>query len=486
MLKDVKNTIKQSAVYGLSRISIKLVAFVLFPLYSIYFSVEQYGIIVRGEIFWQLLQSFMLYATETAIIRWYSLVEDSEKKKSLIFSVFSFVFLLNLVFLVLSFSFPGNLSLIVFSTPDYEFVIKVCLLVGMFETLIGIPLVMLRIKEKSIMYVFIVVLETVLSLFLQIYFITSTDYGLIGIFISKFIASIIVFVLLVPSMLKSFSFRIDFKLLIDVLKFSFPLMIASLVSSMFNSQDRFILGYLTDSKEVGLYGLGYNIAGILTFVFISPFALAFPVIFWKKIRDENAQRFYTKSMTYSFLIFLFGAIVLSLIAPHFIKVFARNPDYWLSKNIVPFISFSLVFYGMQIIGVMSFYHEKKTNIVLLIFILSSITNIIINLILIPFFGMYGAAISTFISYLISTILIYQFSKKYYFIKWENTKLIIAMTTGIALVIPFYLFNIENLLLSITLKIAAMILFPIILYLFHFYEEIEILTVKQFARKLIKK
>lgn len=486
MLKDVKNTIKQSAVYGLSRISIKLVAFVLFPLYSIYFSVEQYGIIVRGEIFWQLLQSFMLYATETATIRWYSLLEDSEKKKSLIFSVFSFILILNLIFLISSFYFPNAISSFVFSSPDHSNVIKVCLLVGMFETLIGIPLVVLRIREKSVMYVSIVVLETVLSLGLQIYFITSTEYKLIGIFISKLIASVAVFVLLLPSLLRSFRFRIDFSLLSDVLKFSLPLMIASLVSALFNSQDRFILGYLTDSKEVGLYGLGNNVAGILTFVFISPFALAFPVIFWKKIKDDNAKRFYTKSMTYSFLVFVFGALVLSLAAPNFIKIFARNPDYWLAKNIVPFIAFSLVFYGMQVVGLMSFYHDKKTKVVLLILVLSSITNIIMNLVLIPHYRMYGAAVSTFASYLISTILIYIFSKKYYFIKWENSKLVTALTAGIVLVVPFYVLNIENLLLSVTLKLIAIILFPIILYIFNFYEEIEILSVKQYIRKFIRK
>lgn len=482
MLKDVKNTIKQSAVYGLSRISIKLVAFVLFPLYSIYFSVEQYGIIVRGEIFWQLLQSFMLYATETAIIRWYLLLEDPEKKKTLVFSVFSFIFILNLIFLILSFYFPGAISELVFSTPGYAEVIKVCLLVGMFETLIGIPLVLLRIKERSVMYVTIVVLETLLSLGLQVYFITSTEYKLIGVFVSKLIASAFVFVLLLPGLIKSFKFKIDFSLLSDVLKFSLPLMAASLVSALFNSQDRFILGYLTDSKEVGLYGLGNNIAGILTFVFISPFALAFPVIFWKKIKDENAQRFYTKSMTYSFLVFVFGALVLSLAAPNFIKIFARNPDYWLAKNIVPFIAFSLVFYGMQVVGLMSFYHDKKTKIVLLILVISSVLNIVFNLFLIPIYGMYGSAISTFASYLISSILIYTFSKKYFFIKWENTKLFTALTTGIILVAPFYIFNISNLLLSIALKCIAIILFPIILYLFRFYEQIEIQSVKQYIRK----
>lgn len=482
MLQDIKNTIKQSAIYGLSRISFKFVAFLLFPLYSIYFSVDDYGIIVRGEIFWQLIQSSMLYAIETAIIRWYTLIPEPQKKKSLIVSVFSFLLVLNILLLAIALIAPKLISSLLFTTPDFGLLVQICLVVSMFETLVGLPLVILRIQEKATKYSIIVILETLVSFGLQFYFITSTSQKLNGIFISKAIASLLIFFILMPTLVRSINLKIDLKILKEVLIFSFPLMIASFVSFLFNSQDRFILGYLSDSREVGLYGLGSNIAGILVFLLVSPFALAFPVLFWKKIDDGNAARYFTKTMTYSFLAFVFGAMVLSLITPNFIKVFARNPDYWSAKSVVPILSFSRVLYGMQVIGFMSFYQHKKTSIVLLILVISAIFNIILNLILVPPFKMYGASVSTFLSYFISTILIYRLSKRYYFIKWENYKLTISILISALLVAPFYLFNIENLILSITLKTLAIIIFPFILYIFHFYEDIELVTVKNYLRK----
>ena len=191
-------------------------------------------------------------------------------------------------------------------------------------------------------------------------------------------------------------------------------------------------------------------------------------------------------MTYSYYAFVYLALVISLITPYFIKVFARNPDYWIAKNIVPFIAFSLAFYGIQVVGFMSFYHHKNTSRVLLILIISAFTNIILNLLLIPHFEMYGSAIATFVSFFISVILIYQFSKKYYFIRWENYKLIISMLIAIIIVVPFYLVNFQNLYISLILTLSAIIVYPVILYFFKFYEEIELKTVKNYMSNLFHK
>ena len=100
--------------------------------------------------------------------------------------------------------------------------------------------------------------------------------------------------------------------------------------------------------------------------------------------------------------------------------------------------------------------------------------------------MYGSAIATFISFFVSVIMIYRFSKKFYFIKWENYKLTISFLIAMLIVIPFYLFKLENLTISISLSLIAIIAFPLILYFFKFYEEIEVKTMKNFIYNIIKK
>ena len=243
--------------------------------------------------------------------------------------------------------FTKSISQSVFNSSDYQVIVVFCVLISLSETLIGIPLLILRIEERASKYSFVVMTSSVISMLAQVYFIIYTNYKLEGIFLSKVIAPSLIFLSLIPILTRSLELKFNNIVAKEVLIFCYPLMLASLVSTLLNSQDRFILGYITDSKEVGLYGLGCNIAGILTFLLISPLSLAFPVVFWKKINDGNALRFYSKSMTYSYFILVWAALALSLIAPHFIKIFAKNPDYWLAKNVVPFISFSLREYSLE-------------------------------------------------------------------------------------------------------------------------------------------
>ncbi|RPI18066.1 MAG: hypothetical protein EHM58_07005 [Ignavibacteriae bacterium] len=481
MIQDIKNTVKQSAIYGLSRVSFKLIAFILFPLYSIYFSVDQYGIIVRGEIFWQLIFTTMIYATETALIRWYFLTEES-KRKSLIFTQFSFVSVINLALVIISIIFSSSIAFLIFNADGFKNLVIYCALISLSETILGVPLIILRIKEKAFIYSISVIGETLLSLVLQLYFIFYTNNKLEGIFISKIIASFIVVLALSPVLIKNIQLKINYTLLKEITIFCFPLMLASLVSYLFISQDRFILGYMVGSAEVGLYGLGSNIAGFITFVLISPFALAFPQVFWRKVKDENAGRFFTKSMTYSFLIFVYGALFLSIISPYFIKVFALNPDYWAAKGIIPIKSFSLVFNGMQVVGLMSFYYYKKTSVVLYFLIISNILNVILNILFISYWGMYGAAFATLASYVFSSFLMYVWSKKYYFIKWENYKMTIAFIFGVLLTIPFYTISQTNKIQYLFFAIIALLIYPVILYLFKFFEEAEILVFKKVIRR----
>lgn len=486
MLSDIKNTVRQSAVYGLSRISLKIAGFILFPLYSLYLSVDQYGVLVRAEIFWQIINSFVLFAFETAFMRWAANANGEDDKRRLAFTVFSIVAAINLLFLFAGLLLKDQLSGLLFETTQYTTLVLICFGISTAESLIGIPLVILRMQEKAGKYLSVVVTSTVVSMAVQLYVLFNIEQKITGIFIAKLIAPILMLAVMTPFMLRYLRFSFDKKLAKELLSFTLPLMLASFVSMMLSGQDRFILGYLTDSTEVGLYGLGYNIAGILNFIIVAPFAMAFPVIFWKKLEDENGPRFFTKTVTYAQFIITWCALALSLYAPHFIKIFALNTDYWGAASVIPMLAYAFVLMNMQVTGHMSFYHSKKTNVVLMIYVIATAANFLLNLLLIPMFKMYGAATANFLSYLICVIMIYILSPKYYFIKWEMHKLVLMLLLAIALTVPFFIFDIENNIIEIVSKTIAVAAFPFILYLFNFYEEIEITSIKGFFLKYSRK
>ena len=264
-------------------------------------------------------------------------------------------------------------------------------------------------------------------------------------------------------------------------------MFASLAGTLLNQSDRFILGYLGNSTQVGLYSLAYNICGLLNFMVIAPFGLAFTVLSWKKLGDDNAKRFFTKNITYLFFTVAYLALILSLSIPNLIKIFTLNDNYWYAKDIVPWISIAMPFYGISIIGFFSFYVSKKTYYILYIMLISLAINITLNIILIPVLNIYGAAISNFISFLSLCFITYRFSRKNYFFEYEWTKLFTIVIVFAAIVFPFYYFNLnEFTILNFSLKLISVILFPFILYLFKFYEPQEVESIKGFVNKYFLK
>ncbi len=486
MLKDIKNTLRQSAVYGLSRISSKLIAFILLPLLTLNFTVAEYGIYVLTESLWQILWAVFLFGLESGIVRWYLEITDTISRKKLIFSVSIFLFIFNSLLIFIIYVCSAPLAKILFESITYSRFVIYASLIAFVETFSFVIFLLLRIEEKAKTYSILSILCALISLGLQVYFLQFTTIKLEGVFISKIVAPLAILFLLIPYFLKHIKPGFEKKTMKDLLIYSFPIMAASLVVTFLNQIDRYILGYLTNLTNVGVYGLAYNISGLINFLIISPFSLAFTVISWKKLNDINAKRFYTKTVTYLFLSVTYISLIIALFTPHFIKIFALKTDYWIASNFVPYIILAMPFYGIHIIGVFSFYVTKKTKYIFYSYVIALIVNITLNFIFIPKFTIYGASIVNLISFITLTVVIYVFSKKNYFFEYEWTKITVMVLSYLILVTPFFYFIFENRLLEIILKIVAVSVYPLILYMFRFFEPIEIQNIKGFINKYVFK
>lgn len=486
MLKDLKNTIRQSAIYGLSRIATKLVSFVLLPVYSVYFSVEEYGIISRVETFWQILFAIFSFGLETGLIRWYYKISDTDERKKFLFSASVFLVLINLVFILIFFFTAGIFSELIFLTVQYSSLIFYACLIAVMEAFVFIFFLLLRVNEKAFRYTLFSVLIALFNLLIQIFYIFYTDNKLNGIFIARIISPAIILVMIFPYYVRYLKFGFDIRGLKELIIFSLPIMMAGVFGILLNQSDRYVLGYLSTPSDVGLYSLAFNICGLLNFFIIAPFALAFSVSSWKKYNTENALRFYTKNITYLFFAVTYLALALSLSIPNLIKIFTLNKGYWLAKDIVPWLAIAMPFYGISIIGFFSFYVAKKTYYILYFSIICVSVKIILDIILIPMFQVYGAAVANFISFVLICILNYKFSKRHYFFNYEWVKLFQMVFVYVLLVFPFfYLQLFELTFLNVFLKCLALLAFPFILFILNFYEPVELERLKGFFRKYLK-
>ena len=116
-------------------------------------------------------------------------------------------------------------------------------------------------------------------------------------------------------------------------------------------------------------------------------------------------------------------------------------------------------------------------------VIATVINILLNVLLIPELGIYGAALSSVISQIFFFSVIYLFSQKYYRVPYEIKRILIMVVLFIILGGLALLTSGLGLLIRVPLKLLILASFPVILYYVNFFEEIEIIRLKSLIKKL---
>lgn len=486
MLKDLKHTINQSAVYGLSRVAAKLVSFILIPLYTAKFTSDAIANINLLESFWQYLFTICMFGFETAIINFCASEPNIGKRKKILFNFFFLMLINSLIILFAGLMFSSKLSEVVLNQQGLSNVIFFCFLISVFEALLIMPMTIARLNNKPVLYTVINVSSLLINLILQIIFIVVMKTGFENIFVAKFIAPAVMFLIFLPYTINYLKWNIDTGEIKNILKFSFPLMLAMLLSILLNTVDRFILDDFVSKTEVAIYTTAYSLGSVTNAFILSPFTLAINVIFWKKIDEDNFRRFMTKTSTYLFTAMIFISLVITFFAIYGVKIFVRNETLWASVNIIPFILFSNCFVALFTFHSLDFYYKKTTNIILLIFFICLIFKFSANIIFIKYYGIYAAAVITVLSYILMLQLGYMFTKSFSFTKFEMYKVFLLSLLFIIFASVSFVIQIREVYLDVILKSLMIFLFVFILYIFRFFEPIEIERIKGFFNKYLFK
>jgi len=478
MLNTLRSTIKNTLIYSIGNVSSKLVGFILIPLYTSKLLVSEYGTLGILEITSQILIALFGLSLYNAFFRWYWDKETISKQKSIFFTILIVVALFSLFLMFLLSVFRQNISVLLFENMDYPYILMLMIIVSCLETLGVIIFTLIRLQEKASFFSFLSVLKISTSLIFTVYFIAFMGKKIEGIYEAQLIGNGVFFLFSFKYVLKNIKPKFELRILREMLSFSTPLIVTSLAGIILTVTDRYMLRFLVDLKAVGIYSLGFKVANTLRVFIISSVMMALQPTIYKMMNSSDNKRFYSKSMTY----FSFGLMIcvlgLSFFSKEIVKTLAFNVNYWEAFTIVPLLAFSMFFGMLRDVSLTGINLTKKTRITARVIISVAIINLVLNRLTIPVWGYYGAAFSTIIAQFLFFILIYHYAQKHYFIPYEIKKVIQILIVGIILIVISQLVNPMNIVYRLIIKSVLLLLFPIILYWLKFYEEIELLRIKQ--------
>jgi len=191
-----------------------------------------------------------------------------------------------------------------------------------------------------------------------------------------------------PSMLREFA------------SYGLPLVALSISELILSVSDRYIIGYFLGTDDVGVYAAGYNIASVGVSFFFMPLILAgFPILVQAYEREGEVRvRYILKNYLGMYFLILLPVVAgISALSPFIVDI-VLGSDYVAARDIIPWVAIGTFFLGLSLCVNKPIQLKKATKLLVYPIILVSLLNISSNILLIPNFGIIGAAIATSISY----------------------------------------------------------------------------------------
>ncbi|MCL2040044.1 MAG: polysaccharide biosynthesis C-terminal domain-containing protein [Bacteroidetes bacterium] len=498
LIDKIKSFANDTLTYGVFNMLGRFFTFLLTPLYSNYLTPAENGVMTYMLSLIVLVQIIYCFGMSAGFFRFfkhneYSTIYDSSTYSKKIFSLYCFTVLtissISTILLII-FSVPISNSLIGAEFPNAVYIFQIIIFIPFLDQINVISLDKLRIEHKVKKFIIVRLLNIALSFVITLYFLTSTELGILGPFLSNLIANIVLFLYLLPTIIKNINFHIDFKLFKEMLVFSLPTLPSSFSAIALQVADRPIMKLFVSNSEIGLYQINAKLA-VPMLIFVTMFSYAWTPFYISHFKDSDAKPLFSRILTY----YTFVSSIIVLCIVFFMDYLVRIPlwdgktfihsDYWSALFIPGIIAIGYLINGISINFAAVFHIEKKTKYLPFAMGTGAIISIILNFILLPIIGILGAAISLLVGYTIELVIMKALqSKVNYKINYEWKRIFIVVISSVIIyLLGSYLSAPFDLTIAFIIKIGIMSLYIVLLKLFGFFTTGEIAQIKKvFSKK----
>ncbi len=418
---SIKSLGKESLIYGTGHVIARLVTFFLLPIYTHVFSPKEYGIISLAYAFIGFALMFYRYGMDTALMK-YSVQLTGKDRTSYISSIYILQLISAIVFSTILFFAKGYVSepILGIENPDWIIFISWILVL---DNLWNHHVLLLRAENKAMPFILFNVGNVTLTMVFNIIFITKWNLGIEGVLMANLSASSIIFILSLPIMIKRISlFQIESKTIKNIIKFGLPFLPAGIFTMIMELSNRYILDWFEGTYAVGLFSAGYKL-GIFGLIVVMGFNMGWTPYFLKRINEKNAkiEFSYISSFFIGFLGFV--VLVISIWIPEIIRLnlnssYLIGEKFWEAEDIVPIVLIGYFFFGFYVLQLPGIYAKEKTKWIPIFRAIGAMTNIALNIFLIPKYGVLGSAWATAISFFIMSLSVFIKLFNIYYVKYN--------------------------------------------------------------------
>ncbi len=417
-----KRLLSNTAILGAGTFASKVLVLLLMPFYTVILSTEQFG---TADLIAQTANLLIPLASVGICDGIFRFTLDASEGKRGVLSTGVAILLGGSAVLLLVSPVMRLFGMI----SDYALLIVLYVIAANFHSAFANYI---RALGKTTLFAVQGIINTALTIVLNILFLVAFDMGSTGYVLSVVVADFTLCILLffAAKLWREISLRsVDKQTAADMLRFSIPYIPTTMMWLITSVSDRYIVAAYCGTAENGLYAAAYKLPTLLSLV-SGVFVEAWHFSTVKDAdEDEKAEFFGTVYINFMSVMCM-GASVLIAGAKIFTKILLSD-SYYASWSFVPVLVIATTFSTLVSFMGSVYFMKKKSVMSMLTAMAGAVINVVLNFAMIPKWGAMGAAIATLFSYLVVYVIRALHTRKYVRFPLHTLRLVI---NGLLLVV----------------------------------------------------
>jgi O-antigen/teichoic acid export membrane protein len=251
--------------------------------------------------------------------------------------------------------------------------------------------------------------------------------------------------------------------------------------------DRLVLQAFLPLSMVGIYSVGYMLGATAFDLVASSVNSAILPFFYRTASERSersSKRVFADVAAWNAALLAFLGLGTVLFAREIIVIFATT-RFLAAEPIVPLVAWASVFQALSHVPARGIYLVKKTGWLPMVFLAPAGLNVALNFVMVPRWGIMGAALATLVSYPVLFALTLVVAQRVYPIPYDYPRmakplLILLLLSLLKLVVP-----VEPMAAAIGLKAVLLLAYPAALLASGFFAPEERLVLERVARQLVQ-
>ncbi len=419
-MSEVRRIGRHTLIYGAGIIASKLVSFIMLPVYTRYLSTADYGVLELLGTTIDVIGMIGGLGLAAGMFKYYAEAKTPDDKRSLISTLTIGSGGISLVIALLGILASPFLTKLLFGESQTPLYFQLFFLIFFFQSIGNLALAFVQAEERSQLFVALNVAKLFVTLALTIVFVVELEWSIRGVLLANLIANVIFAIGMGIYTFMRVGLHFSGEKLAQLARFGAPVALWTIGSFILTFSDRYFLNAYTGASAVGVYSLAYKFSFLLGSVAVAPFTQIWEPRRFVIAGQPDADDVYRRMFLYLNLALFVGSVLMVLFVKDTLIVLV-HADFVPAYHVVPLLVMITVI--QQWTGYCNFglFLKNATHLYGLSALIGVVAALGFNAILIPPYGIMGAAWATLFAYSIRFVPVYFFSQKKYHVNYSWTK-----------------------------------------------------------------